>query len=43
MAPELLKGGGYSETADWWTFGALLYEMLVGRPPFHSKDKSEMF
>jgi len=43
MPPELVKGQGYSNTADWWTFGALIYEMFTGRPPFYSRDKKEVF
>ncbi|KAJ1834036.1 hypothetical protein LPJ63_002274 [Coemansia sp. RSA 2711] len=34
MAPELAKGAGYSPTTDVWAAGALLYEMLEGRPPY---------
>jgi serine/threonine protein kinase len=31
---------GYTETVDWWTMGVIFYEILVGYPPFASKDAS---
>ncbi|CAD8166179.1 unnamed protein product [Paramecium octaurelia] len=43
LAPEILLGGGHNKCVDWWSLGALLYEMLAGAPPFYSKDKTQMF
>lgn len=40
IAPEVFGNGGYTETVDWWSIGAILFEMLVGYPPFFSDDPS---
>ena len=39
MAPELIlneNNKGYGGEIDWWSVGAIFYEMLVGIPPFLS-------
>jgi serine/threonine protein kinase len=38
LAPEMLMEKGHNEKLDVWTLGILLYEMLVGVPPFTPKD-----
>lgn len=43
LAPEMLKGQGHDFTVDIWTLGILLYEILVGIPPFFHKNKHQMF
>jgi len=40
IAPEVFGQSGYTETVDWWGVGAIMFEMLVGYPPFFSEDPS---
>jgi serine/threonine protein kinase len=34
LSPELLLNKGHGKPVDWWTLGILIYEMIVGQPPF---------
>ena len=43
LAPEILLNKGHGKPVDWWTLGILLYEMLVGIPPFFNKNKHKMY
>eukprot|EP01069_Polyplicarium_translucidae_P001263 Polyplicarium_translucidae@DN1602_c0_g1_i1.p1 len=38
IAPEVLLNKGHGKPVDWWTIGVLIYEMLVGYPPFFDDD-----
>lgn len=40
---QILLGQKYNHSVDWWSFGVLLYEMLVGQSPFHGQDEEELF
>ena len=41
MAPEVLQCKEYNEQCDIWSTGVLLFLLLVGSPPFYSKDRDE--
>ncbi|KAM9787031.1 ribosomal protein S6 kinase alpha-1 isoform 2-T2 [Syngnathus typhle] len=41
MAPEVVNRVGHTHSADWWSFGVLMFEMLTGSLPFHGKDRKE--
>lgn len=44
MSPEVLNGdNGYSVEVDWWSLGCILFEMLVGYPPFSGGNPEEVF
>lgn len=42
MAPEMLLRNGYTKAVDWWSLGALFFEMLTGKPPFTAKSSKEL-
>lgn len=43
IAPEVLLRQGHGRAVDWWSLGALLFEMISGLPPFYSRNRETMF
>ncbi|CAI8052920.1 Protein kinase C alpha type [Geodia barretti] len=43
IAPEIIQYHPYDAAVDWWALGVLIYEMLVGRPPFDGEDDDQLF
>uniref|UniRef100_A0A3B4E501 non-specific serine/threonine protein kinase n=1 Tax=Pygocentrus nattereri TaxID=42514 RepID=A0A3B4E501_PYGNA len=41
MAPEVVNRRGHTHSADWWSYGVLMFEMLTGMLPFQGKDRKE--
>jgi len=42
MAPEMIKGEKYGKSADFWSTGILLFDMLNGNPPYRNKNKKKL-
>ena len=42
LAPEVFFKKGYGFECDWWSLGCIVYEMLVGLPPFYCKTKRDL-
>ena len=43
LPPEMVEGKDHDETVDIWTLGILLYEFLVGSPPFETESHSATY
>jgi serine/threonine protein kinase len=43
MAPEKLLGKGHGREVDFWSLGIIMYEMLVGAPPFYDESHFKIY
>lgn len=42
LAPEIIQNKGYGQSADWWSFGILIFEMSCGYSPFSIGHPDQM-
>ncbi|KAL2827007.1 kinase-like domain-containing protein [Aspergillus cavernicola] len=42
MAPEVIQGKPYGKACDWWSLGALGYDLLTGSPPFKANNHAKL-
>ncbi|KAL4906123.1 hypothetical protein BDW74DRAFT_151338 [Aspergillus multicolor] len=42
MAPEVVQGKPYGKACDWWSLGALGYDLLTGSPPFKANNHAKL-
>ncbi len=43
MAPEMILKKGYGKAVDWWSLGALLFEMITGYAPFRARSTRDLY
>ena len=43
MSPDMLGKEYHTRMVDFYSLGALLYELLTGLPPFYSHNRDEMY
>uniref|UniRef100_A0A3B3SYD6 non-specific serine/threonine protein kinase n=1 Tax=Paramormyrops kingsleyae TaxID=1676925 RepID=A0A3B3SYD6_9TELE len=41
MAPEILTRLGHNKAVDWWSLGALMFDMMTGSPPFTAENRKK--
>ena len=42
LAPEIIMSKGHDKAVDYWAFGCLVYELLVGVTPFYRNNSSQL-
>jgi serine/threonine protein kinase len=43
LPPEMIKSEAHDNTVDIWELGVLMYEFLVGKPPFEAEGHNETY
>lgn len=43
LAPEMLNRQGHGKAVDWYLLGVVIYELLVGTPPYYAENKEQLF
>jgi serine/threonine protein kinase len=43
LAPEVIRNSGHGTAVDWWALGILVYEMLIGQPPFWDQNPMRIY
>ncbi|KAA0196010.1 Serine:threonine protein kinase tricorner [Fasciolopsis buskii] len=43
IAPEVFQHKGYTNSCDWWSLGVIMFEMLIGYPPFCASTPQETY
>ena len=43
VAPEIVENKAHSFAVDWWSLGVMVYEFLIGEPPFHASSEQEIY
>ena len=43
LAPEVIRNSGHGVAVDWWALGILVYEMLIGQPPFWDQNPMRIY
>lgn len=42
LAPEMIRARGHDDKLDVWGLGVLLFEMIIGKPPFQSTNHAQL-
>ncbi|KAH7368992.1 kinase-like domain-containing protein [Plectosphaerella cucumerina] len=42
MAPEVIQGQKYGKAVDWWSYGALGFDLMTGNPPFRGPNNAKI-
>ncbi|KAL4456925.1 hypothetical protein ABPG74_014563 [Tetrahymena malaccensis] len=43
LPPEIVGRSGHNKMVDWYSLGVIIYELLIGRPPYFSSDCKQLF